>query len=112
MRGWGILVLLLLGGPAARGELPAPRPTPLPAPSACFRETLDFEENLGQASPAADFLARGRGFAAFLTGEGATFTGGDGRVRMGFPGARPGLLVAEGLRPGLSHYPPRVAGAR
>ncbi len=110
-RGAAVL-LLLLGLPAARGEVRDRSPTP--APSVEFDAALDFEENLGQADPAVRYLARGRGFLALFTERDAVFAcgGGPDLVRMGFPGARAGGYEPGPLRPGHSHYPPRVTGAR
>jgi hypothetical protein len=85
---------------------------------------LDLEENRGQCDPAARFLARGRGFLAFLTDEGAVFAcaAGPGPDRHARPGAPPpafdpdmvrmrfpGAAVrapheGRGLRAGVSNY--------
>ncbi len=126
---------LLLAGTATlaparaglRGEAPpASRPAgaPLPPRSTCADLPLDLEENRGQADADARFLARGRGFLAFLTDEGAVLAcaAGEGPdrharpdapapvfrpdvVRLRFPGADP-RSAHRGLapRPGASNY--------
>jgi hypothetical protein len=130
-----VLGLVLLGtglvAPARAERRPAAPPSPgrTSAPArldfASFDALpLDFEENRGQCDPAARFLARGRGFLAFLTDEGAVFACAAGPgpdrhaplgtplpafdpdvVRMRFPGSAAGAPRAGGVRrPGVSNY--------
>src|SRR5689334_11427946 len=98
------LGLLLLPGPAARGEMRSRVSSP-PAPRS-FRPSCDIEENRGQADPAVRFLARGPGCLALLGDGGATFACGDGTrvVRMELAGAVPGDWAPGPARPGVSNY--------
>jgi len=60
---------------------------------------LSFEPNQGQAEATADFLARGRGYAIFLTSDGAVL-----RLR--------NLAAGTNVRQGDSHPANRAAGQR
>jgi hypothetical protein len=65
-----------------------------------------FEANHGQADGRVRFLARGRGYRLFLTGDEAVldFAGGRTPLRLRPAGARPAALRGEGPLPGRSHY--------
>ncbi len=100
--------LLLAGTTAPVSAEVRSRPT---RDSAAPRATLDgvpvsFEANAGQVDPEVRFLARARGFRAFLLDAGAVFAlPGGGAVRMEFEGVRAGA-AARGARPlaARSHY--------
>jgi hypothetical protein len=80
-----VLLTLTLGGTAQQG-----RPSAAQKPmllEACNRLPLAFEQNLGQADPTVKFLARGKGYAAFLK---AT----DALIALASPGTAPGIAEA------------------
>ncbi|HSK76630.1 MAG TPA: SBBP repeat-containing protein [Thermoanaerobaculia bacterium] len=93
--------LLLASGAARSAEMP-------PA-SVLGRAPLAFEPNLGQSDPQVRYLARGAGYALFLTREEAVLAlpSGEQRsvLRMRPLGAAPAeSLEAEEILPGKSHY--------
>jgi len=114
--------------PASAAALAPPAPgaaASARSAEALLRIPLVFERNQGQADPSVEFLARGPGYALFLTREAVVLglaPGSDtatGRVRMRFVDAnREPRVVAREERPGRSHYyrgddPSRwVTGAR
>jgi hypothetical protein len=67
---------------------------------------LAFEQNLGQSDPRARFLARGRGYALFLTPSEAVlaFPHAGPPLRMRLRGAQDATVAGEGPLPGTSHY--------
>ena len=77
---------------------------------AIARAPLAFEENRGQTDPRVRFLARGKGYTLFLTGDGAAFDlASDDRpgtaFRMTLDGARPAERISGvDPLPGRSHY--------
>ena len=78
--------------------------------SEAARVPLTFEENRGQTDPRVCFLARGKGYTLFLTGDGAAFDlASDDRpgtaFRMTLDGARPAERISGvDPLPGRSHY--------
>jgi|GEM_PF-856421 len=66
---------------------------------------LRFEPNQGQIAGEAQFLSRGHGYHAALSGAGAEFDGGGGTVRFALQGARPGVRGrGEQPLPGTANY--------
>ena len=96
-----------LVGPPARSVPPQPRATPTVTSEAASRRIvrsapIRFEPNLGQADPAVRFLARGPGYAVFLTPD---------EVVLALPrsrGASAGLSTAESARRPSSVIPGRI----
>lgn len=99
--------LLLVPGAAQSAEVPAA--------SVLGRSPLAFEPNLGQSDPQVRYLARGAGYALFLTRDEAVLALPSGSqqsvVRMRPLGAAPAAsLEPEEALPGKSHYA-RLSGA-
>ncbi|MCK6480775.1 MAG: hypothetical protein L6R43_11705 [Planctomycetes bacterium] len=102
------------GSAAGDGRALPPESAPRAVAGARRPSRLYFEENRGQVDPAVRFLARPRGFQAYLADAEAVFVllhdpGREGArgdvVRMAFEGRTPGPAPrASGLRPSRSHY--------
>lgn len=97
-----LVLLLLAAGPAAAAP-PAPGPAdPLSA------LPLGFEPNVGQADPAVDFVARGRGYSVRLGPTAAVLAlrgPAPAVVRMALPGADPAARgQGQHPLPGRAHY--------
>ncbi len=115
----GLVALALLRGSPAPAATPAALEAARPgfdALGAYGRLPLSFEQNVGQVDARVDFLARGPGYALFLTADAATLalqpaggaappgaTGSMSRVRL--VGADPAAPArGEGLLPGAVNY--------
>lgn len=104
-RGAVLLALLLVSGAPAR-------PAGLRHDNSYGNLPLAFEANHGQTDPAVRFLARGGGYAVFLTQREAVLSlrppaaGGASRalVRMRWTGAAPESVEGLDPLPGRSHY--------
>ena len=102
-----VLWAVLLGvGPLAAAE----NAVEAPPPARRLGGPLAFERNQGQSSDAVHFLARGRGYGLFLTGEGATLAlrapdGAADVIRLGLVGGRSRAeAIGESPMAGRVHY--------
>ena len=84
--------------------LAAKEPRPSPAAQAFAKLPLQFEPNQGQAPGDVRYLARGSGYALFLTAAGATLSSPSGKVTIRFENARPSPVEGHGALAGRSNY--------
>jgi hypothetical protein len=97
-------------GPSRQAAAPAAETVVAPdrdaAVDAYGKLPMRFEANRGQIAPEVDFLARGRGYSVFLTGEEAVMSLEDGAVvRMRLEGADPAMSPRQlGEQTGATSY--------
>ncbi|MGQ0520892.1 MAG: DUF7948 domain-containing protein [Actinomycetota bacterium] len=101
----GLAIPTVWSAATGRGRAPAAPDATATVARAYAQLPLRFEPNRGQSGQGVQFLARGAGYTAFISGAGSVLRVGGADVPMTMVGADPGAPAATGRRlPGVTNY--------